>query len=387
MTEPTPPSSSLASFADTVAHALEARADRLGEPIADLIRAFAAVLGDDANEADAARLERELTRLARLRRAQGHPLAAVLAELGRLQDSILDDLVERARAAGAEVRADEVLSLTRRFLGTARGMVETTRALFSQDVNARRQSRAALLGAFARAVTHELRNRVNAARLSLSVVRLSPEDQRDEPLEMLDLSLKQLEDSVRDVSAIAVAQARDFPVEQRLQPIVEMLADLRDDLRDLTMAGRVELRVGEPLPDVAVDAGKLRLALLNLVSNAIKHADRAKPARWIEIRVGPGDARGEWRVDVADNGVGLPMSERPIEQAVGDAAPAAPPAVERQEIGIVLATEAVRQLAGRLWIDANAPGHGTTVSFTMRAAPPVDGRGSGEHSGRRSVGS
>ena len=56
----------------------------------------------------------------------------------------------------------------------------------------------------------------------------------------------------------------------------------------------------------------------------------------------------------------------------------------RQEIGIVLATEAVRQLGGRLWIDANAPGQGTTVSFTMRASspgsmadPPVNARPEG----------
>jgi signal transduction histidine kinase len=243
-----------------------------------------------------------------------------------------------------------------------------------------------LLAICSRAVSHELRNRVNAARLSLSVARLSSEDQRDESLQMLDSSLKQLEDSVRDVSAIAIAQARDFPVEQRLQPIGEMLADLRDDLRDLTTAGKVELRVAEPLPDVAVDAGKLRLALLSLVSNAIKHSDRAKPARWIEIRVGPGGGRGECRVDVADNGVGLTPLERPVERSVGGEA-AAPQGlgapVERQEIGIVLATEAVRQLAGRLWIDANAPGQGTTVSFTMRASPTrIEAGRPGESSGR-----
>ena len=126
---------------------------------------------------------------------------------------------------------------------------------------------------------------------------------------------------------------------------------------------------------------KLRLALLNLISNAIKHADPAKHARWVEIRVGSGGARGEWRIDVADNGAGLPAIE--LEQSVGaDDAPAAPVLV-RQEIGIVLATEAVLQLGGRLWIDANAPGQGTTVSFTMRASSPrADAVSSVERSGR-----
>jgi signal transduction histidine kinase len=375
----------IASFADAVAKTVQARADQIAQPPAtDLIRAFAATLADGSNAA-ADRLGRELTRLVRLRRAQGHPLATVLVELGRLQDAVFDEVVEQARSAGAAVRAEDVLALTRGFLFTARDMAELTRALFRQDTIARGQSRAALLGAFARAVTHELRNRVNAARLSLSVYRLSPEEQKPELLVVLDESLKQLEESVADVSSVALAQARELPAEGRLQPIEEMLEELRDDLRDLTRAGKVELRIASPLPKIAVDAAKLRLALLNLISNAIKHADRSKHARWVEIRVGAGGTRGEWRVDVADNGVGLPAIERAIEQSVGaDEAPAAP-VLARQEIGIVLATEAVRQLGGRLWIDANAPGQGTTVSITLRAASPrVEAGSSGERSGRRS---
>ena len=253
-------------------------------------------------------------------------------------------------------------------------MAATTRALFRQDTIARDQSRAELLGAFARAVTHELRNRVNAARLSLSVYRRSPEERRAELLQTLDESLEQLEDSVADVSAVALAQARELPAETRLQPIESMLEELRDDLEGLTTTGKVELRIVSPLPEVAVNAAKLRLALLNLVCNAIKHADPAKPSRWVEIRVGSGKERGEWRIDVADNGIGLLEIGRPLEQSVGAEAPAAPVMV-RQEIGIVLATEAVLQLGGRLWIDANAPGQGTTVSIAMRASsPPVDAR-------------
>jgi signal transduction histidine kinase len=360
----------LASFADTVAKTVEARAERIGRPpAADLVRAFAGALADESSNPAGARLDRALTRLVRLRRAQGHPLAAVLEELGRLEDAIFDQVVELARA-GAEVRAEDVLGLTKRFLATARDMAKTTRALFRQDTIARDQSRAELLGAFARAVTHELRNRVNAARLSLSVYRRSPEEQRAELLPALDQSLEQLEDSVADVSAVALAQARELPAETRLQPIENMLEELYHDLEGSTTAGKVELRIASPLPEVAVNAAKLRLALLNLVCNAIKHADPAKPSRWVEIRVGSGGARGEWRIDVTDNGVGLLAVGRPRELSVGaDDGPAAPVMV-RQGIGLVLATEAVLQLGGRLWIDANAPGHGTTVSITLRASSP-----------------
>ena len=75
--------------------------NEIGQPPAtDLIRAFAAALADGSSDAAGARLGRELTRLVRLRRAQGHPLAAVLVELGRLQDAIFDEVVEQARSAG-----------------------------------------------------------------------------------------------------------------------------------------------------------------------------------------------------------------------------------------------------------------------------------------------
>ena len=307
-----------ASFADLVAKTVEARAEEIGQPPAtDLIRAFAAALADGSSDAAEARLGRELTRLVRLRRAQGHPLAAVLVELGRLQDAIFDDVVEQAGSAGAEVRAEDVLALTKRFLGTARDMAETTRALFRQDTIARGQSRAALLGAFARAVTHELRNRVNAARLSLSVYRLSPEERKARAAAKRSTRASS-SSRTRSPTSLRWPSPRraSFRPRSRLQPIEEMLEELTHDLEDLTRAGKVELRIASPLPEVAVDAAKLRLALLNLVFNAIKHADHSKPSRWVEIRVGAGGARGEWRVDVADNGVGLPAIERP-HRAVG----------------------------------------------------------------------
>ena len=117
-------------------------------------------------------------------------------------------------------------------------MAATTRALFRQDTIARGQSRAALLGAFARAVTHELRNRVNAARLSLSVYRLSPEERRAELLEALDESLEQLEDSVADVSRSPSRRRASFRPRSRLQPIESMLEELRHDLEDLTRPAR-----------------------------------------------------------------------------------------------------------------------------------------------------
>lgn len=395
----------LDSFATTVAESLEARAEQLtlswldaversgagstgdGETagasaatlsalspdhhlsghVPELVRAFAATLSDAPPVAADAAVDHELSRLVRLRRAQGFSLAEVLSELGLLGDVLMEGVLAEASAQCERVPGDAVLAVVTRFNRTSRAMVNVTLRLFEQDVVARRQIRASLLDTCARAVTHELRNRVNAARLSLAAYRGSREECREELLENLDASLKQLEDAVGDVFSVALVQARELPAASRLQPLSDLIEHLRRDFDDLALAGRVEVRVAPPVPDLSVDAGKVRLALLNLVTNAVKHADRAKPRRWVEICVVAGDQRDEWRVDVEDNGTGLSVLAREMggpEDAAGsqDQRLAAP-----GELGIALASEVVRQLGGRLWIEADTPGEGTTVSFTMRA--------------------
>jgi signal transduction histidine kinase len=393
MTEHSSNSTAMGSFAGLVAEALATRARELAldwleavsqrgakggargtavdegtlsRHVPELVRAFAATLGDAPPVAAAVRVEHELTRLVRLRRAQGHPLSSVVFELGLLQDVMLGGLLASVSAQREQVPGEVVLGIVTRFNRTASLMLEVTLRLFEQDVQARRQMRASLLGTFARTVTHELRNRVNAARLSLSVYRSSPEEQREESLEVLDQSLRQLEDAVGDVFSVALAQARELPAEGRLQPLSELLEHLRHDFDELGLVGSIEVRVAPPIPDLAVDAGKVQLALLNLVTNALKHVDKTKPERWVEIRVVPGFAGGEWRVEVADNGAGLPGVELAIGQSEDAPGGERPPAA-MSEVGIVLAHEAIRQLGGRLWIHDNAEGLGTIVAFTLRA--------------------
>ena len=216
------------------------------------------------------------------------------------------------------------------------------------------------MSSFARTLGHELRNRVNAARLTFSVVRLSDEDRRPEAMASLDQSLKQLEEAVAFASSIAVAQARVLPAAPHPLPLTELFAALRADLVELSLQPPVELRIATPAPDVAVDAAALRLALINLVASAVKRADRGKAERWVEVRVGPGAGQGELRVDVEDNGTGMPG----VEIALG-ADPRTSVSLTRPQIEMVLAQEAIERLGGQLWVESNTPGQGSILSFTL----------------------
>ena len=106
---------------------------------------------------------------------------------------------------------------------------------------------------------------------------------------------------IEDVLVFARVGTSDEPVPADLAKVVsDVVADLGGTLDD------AELTVAE-LPVLPGDESLLRSLMLNLIGNAAKFRS---PDRPLEIRV---DARrdGEWwRVEVADNGVGIPEDER-----------------------------------------------------------------------------
>src|SRR6185369_12787931 len=65
-----------------------------------------------------------------------------------------------------------------------------------------------------------------------------------------------------------------------------------------------EIRVLDALPTLTIDVGRLELTFVNLMSNAIKYSDEAKPVRWVEIS-GLESADGWCQIAVRDNGLGI----------------------------------------------------------------------------------
>jgi signal transduction histidine kinase len=218
-----------------------------------------------------------------------------------------------------------------------------------------------LLAICSRAVSHELRNRVNAARLSLSAYRRAPESRDEELLDNLDHSLSLLEDAVGDVLAVALLQGRALDGGRR--PLADLVAELAPDLTELALARNVAVRLGEPWPRLEVEAAPFQVALLNLVSSAIQRSDRTRADRWVEIAACSTDHHGEWRVEVRDNGAGVV----PREVARGEDETGFRVGSGDRSVGWVLAEEAVRQLGGRLELGQGG-GAVTTASFTLREA-------------------
>jgi signal transduction histidine kinase len=80
----------------------------------------------------------------------------------------------------------------------------------------------------------------------------------------------------------------------------EVLEQLSPELAD------VELHI-TPLPTVLGDREQLGAVLRNLLSNAARHRSEGRP---LEVHVDARHVQRAWRVEVADNGRGVPAADR-----------------------------------------------------------------------------
>jgi signal transduction histidine kinase len=63
------------------------------------------------------------------------------------------------------------------------------------------------------------------------------------------------------------------------------------------------------LPSLTVDAARLELVLVNLISNAIKYSDPMKSVRFVEVGSAPAARDGMCTLSIRDNGIGIAESD------------------------------------------------------------------------------
>ena len=122
---------------------------------------------------------------------------------------------------------------------------------------------------------------------------------------------------------------------------------------------RIEWRIGA-LPRVVADPSFLRLALANLLENAVKYT-RGRDPTLVEVSA---EARpSDWVVTVRDNGVGFDMAH--VDKLFGVFQ-----RLHRMEdfegtgIGLANVRRIVARHGGRTWAEGR-PGDGAAFSFTL----------------------
>lgn len=251
------------------------------------------------------------------------------------------------QVGGLATLADRVVDVLELSL-TSRRLAETLAQV--EESNQR-------LASFAGQVSHDLKSPLTSVTMSLELIR-DQLDQGSDASEAQWLVERALRGSER--MALLIDDVLDFArVSGSLKlaevDLGELLAHVVDDLG--TALDGVSLTVGR-LPVVCGDEVQLRALLQNLLGNAAKFRVEGRLAA---VGVTASPVGSGWRVEICDNGPGVPTAER---ERVFEPLARATSSVDGSGIGLATCRRIVEAHGGRIGL-AEAPGGGTVAWFEL----------------------
>ncbi|THF65544.1 histidine kinase [Pseudothauera nasutitermitis] len=224
---------------------------------------------------------------------------------------------------------------------------------------------------FMSSVTHELRTPLTSIRAFSEMLLDDPQIDLAERTRFLGIIVSETErltrlvNQVLDMAKIESGHAEWHNSDIDLRALVEHAVDTTAQLfRD--RGARVEQDLPESVPTLRADHDRVMQVMLNLLSNAAKFVPQDEGRVRVALRR-EGDLL---RVDVTDNGPGIPPEflvvifekfrqggdQRSRPQGTG--------------LGLPISKQIVEHFGGRLWV-VSTPGGGATFSFAL----PLGGRG------------
>ena len=251
----------------------------------------------------------------------------------------------------------------------AGGLVATYRLV-------RRESEIARLKSdFVANVSHDLKTPLALIRMfaeTLEMDRVPDERRRREYYGVLTREserLSRLIDNVLDFSRIESGGQRYQIAPGPVEPIVhEVIESFRHPLHQQGFT--VDVTIEPDLPDVPLDGDAMKQALANLVDNAMKYSGDRRHVRVAARRDGAGVA-----VEVADDGIGVPLSERErIFEKFYRVGRSETQGRRGSGVGLALVKHIVEAHGGRVTVDGR-PGEGSR--FTLHLPPLPSGERAG----------
>jgi len=216
---------------------------------------------------------------------------------------------------------------------------------------------------FAYAISHDLRDPLNAIALNLQVVLGDPDAEvspaEADRLETAARGVVRLDDMLgRLLRYSSVGRGGD---ELDLVDVGDVVNDAKANLQALVEEHDAEITTAE-LPQVIAHRSQLTSLFQNLLANSIKHRSSRRPQVSVDCQQGA----DEWTFSVTDNGRG--MDEEQIERAFELFWRREDHAGNGSGIGLAICKRIVELHGGRAWI-SSSPGDGTTFFFTLPANP------------------
>lgn len=318
---------------------------------------------------------RELGLLRHKQRASAHQLLHEYEILGEILESFL---VEETERLGLQPSVAEAFAVHRRLTRAVRVLMRTTVDTFVSEYTTTIQDQNERINSFNRAASHELRSPIGTLRFAGAL--LDNEAVRTDPNRLAKVGAtvracaERLSWLVENLQRLAqMRDVIDVPSQQRVE-LTQLAEEVARQLADMAAARKVDVRVAQDLPGLVADPARLELVLLNLVANAIKYSDPAKPQPFVEI-VNARRAADEVEptggptctICVRDNGLGIPDEDQPaifdrffrahahLDQELG---------VSGTGLGLAIVIDCVHAMGGSIRCESRA-GDGTSFFVTL----------------------
>jgi signal transduction histidine kinase len=248
---------------------------------------------------------------------------------------------------GQEIEQTSASSRPRRFIKAASGHEAELRALMVM-------------------ASHDLKNPLASVIARVDMLRTDYAEVLDEGFGQ---DLAAIERGLHRMTALAHDLLTYARAGHTLNPAPVSLSGMVHDVvaaHGVTPAGRLQVTVAEPLPDVLADAALLRHVLENLVGNAVKYTrSGAVPSIGIS---GCARADGSVVVEVADRGIGIPAADRSqVFDSFHRCANSA--GYPGTGLGLAICKRIIEGHGGRIGVEEN-PGGGSRFWFTVPAGRP-----------------
>jgi signal transduction histidine kinase len=200
------------------------------------------------------------------------------------------------------------------------------------------------LPSFAGQVSHDLKTPLTTLALTLSLIREQLQEGQigAESIALLDravngsVRMADLIDDVLDYARLGgTLKVTDVDLDFVLGKVLE---DLAPELADAT------LHISE-LPTLLGDRAQLRAVLQNLLGNAARYRSDERP---LEVQIAARHVQRAWRIEITDNGRGVPPAER---HRVFEPLARVDDSIEGSGIGLATCRRIVGAHGGRIGVD------------------------------------
>lgn len=311
-----------------------------------------------------------------LRHAQGFDIHEIQKEYELLGGIVFAFLARTVDAIDVPCERSELLVCAQRLFRAISLIQQASTTQFLQRAAEQVREREDRLRAFNRALTHEFKNQIHTALGATQALALDgmPAEKQRRFVEMAERALQDMRQRLEGL--LDLTRIDGDARQQRHVLLPTAAGEAVRSLREHAAARGVDVRVSPTLPPVEVHAAAVELCLANYLSNAVKYADPAKPARWAEVRASvrpapvamdaddAGDGACELVVEVCDNGLGVPDAARDsLFNRFVRAHAETVTGIEGTGLGLSIVRETVEALGGRAW--AEFPGEGSVFAFAL----------------------